>query len=128
MHLGVIHSFIVGCAYTLFSWVPAVDNLKLFEFTQEHLPSIPVNFWGGVLLVAVAGHIFELLFRGRGIGAVAAMLGFMTWLYATIAYTFISPISILLSTMWPLCFWAWYYLSSIDYRRKLNAGLIPPID
>lgn len=128
LQVGVLHTFMMGLAFSAFSWVDAIGGLQLFEFTEKYLPAIPGSFWGTLLVLAVLGHVAEMYWRGHGVGAVTAMVGFMCWLYALLAYLLVAPVSILLVTFWPLCFWAWYYFSALEYRRELDTGLIDPVE
>ena len=128
LQIGVIHTLLIGITFSAFSWVSAVESLQLFEFTEKYLPSIPGSFWGTLLVLAAIGHIAEMYWRGHGFGPVAAMVGFMCWLYALLAYVLVAPVSILMVTFWPLSFWTWYYFSALEYRRELDNDLIDPVE
>ncbi len=115
--------------FTAFGHTTVVSELRLFEFTNEYLPSIPGNLWGAILLIVVLGHVIEMVWRKSKAGPSVAMLGFMAWVYATIAYILIGAYTaILLVAFFPLCYWAWYYFSSISYHKKLDTGDIKPVD
>jgi len=129
LQIGIIHTLIFGLAFTLFSGTHIVDELQLFQFTSEYLPNIPGNLWGALLLLVVFGHICEMIFRGKGIGSVTAMIGFMLWLYAALSYISLGLYaSVFLVCFWPVCFWIWYYASAIIYKKQLDRGLIKPVD
>lgn len=81
-----------------------------------------------MMLLVVFGHTLGMIFRGKGIRPVVAMIGFMLWVYASITYIVVgSPISILLVAFWPLAFWIWYYCDAIYYNKELYRGIIKPM-
>jgi hypothetical protein len=128
LQIGIIYTIMFGLAFTVFAGTKIVADLQLFEFTSEYLPTMPGNLWGAMLLLVVVGHVCEMMWRGKGIGSITAMVGFMLWFYAMMVYISIGAYaSILLVCFWPLCYWVWYYASAITYKKQLDKGLIRPV-
>lgn len=129
LQLGIIHTLFFAILFTFFADSDRVRDLRLFEFTEEYLPDLQANLWGLLMFVVVMGHVCEMIFRGRGFGPATAMLGFMLWVYASVAYVILDMyLFVPLVCFWPLAYWAWYYVSSVQYHRELDMGIVDPVD
>jgi len=128
LHVFVLKSLVFGLYFTALSSTETIEQTNLYQLTTDYLPSNVGNFWGICLIIVFFLHIGEMMFRGKGIGLYASILGFMCWLYASFIY--------LSTEQWfaftgfvaaDLFFWAWYLFSSQQYRHELKVGMIPPI-
>lgn len=128
LHVFMLKTLIIGVMFTFYGASDNVHGTVLFELTNEYLPNYAGNLWGISLLIVCFGHVLELLFRGAGFGAPVAMFGFMCWAYAAAIYILNDNLFGLVAiTGTSLFYFGWYYVSAVDYRRKLRNHEIPPI-
>jgi hypothetical protein len=115
-------SYAVG--FTLFGGTEAVGKSSLFKAMENVDTSIP-HLWGAILLVALAFTLGGIYFRRSMVISLAAIAGFMLWLFATLIYAlehnWLTMISVSFTSM---CFWAVAYAggtinkSWVDYPRR----------
>lgn len=128
LHVFILKSFAIGLMFTAFGATDKIHGTYLFELTNDYLPDQAGNLWGISLLLVTFGHVLEMLFRGRWFGSATSMLGFSAWTYAGIIYIMNGNMFALVAiTGTSIFFYAWYFVSSRDYKMKLKSGQIPPI-
>lgn len=128
LHVFILKTLIIGIMFTFYGATDNIHGTTLFQLTNDYLPNYAGNLWGIALLVVCVGHILELEFRGAGFGAPTAMFGFLCWGYAACIYILNNNyFGLVAITGTSLFYFGWYYISAVDYRRKLRSGQIPPV-
>jgi len=129
LNVFIIKTLVLGLMFTFFNGVPSVGTSDLYRLTSDYLPIFTVNMWGVVLLITVALHVCEMIFRGKGFGTWVGVLGVMAWVYAAFTYivngAYFATIAI---TGTSIYFYIWYLKHSTQYRYQLMRGEIDPVD
>lgn len=115
VHLFFYITLMFGLAFVLPPEWLGTGASELFHFSQVH----GVAFWWGMaMLVTTALNTIMLGTRNTVLAQYAAMVGFLCWAYAFIAYAIQGFwFGLLVGAVPNLAFWIWYYFQTQYYRR-----------
>lgn len=113
VHIFLLLTFTAGVWFTFFGWTAPVQASLLWQVTNVHFVPLVMNGWGvGALLTTVTNTIGITMRRAR-LHNIAAMCGFMLWLYATVLYSWGALwFHVTVIALPNLAFWAYYYIAT----------------
>lgn len=122
-HLFFFITLIFGIAFGTPPFILDVGTTKLFAFATATHPYVPFIF-GGALLLTTALNTAMLLTRKPVFGFGTAMLGFIAWLYAGVAYIMGGfYFGLIVAALPNIIFWGWYYMQVNYWKQYLKHGL-----
>lgn len=114
-------TFVFGVFFTFFYQTDSVGQSVLYKVTKANVGEFPLPIWGlCAILVAVLNTAGIVAGRVRLV-RVAAMGGFLLWLFAGIAYLLAQGwFQFLVAAVPQIVFWIWYYFKVGDFQRTYN--------
>lgn len=121
----LVATFFYGLGFGAFSEWDGVSKSSLFQAMYADHPLMPFC-WGVLAFFAGAFALILLLTRKRGIlGEIAAMFGFLVWMYAAWIYAQGEYWLVLVTVTGPnVYFWGWYYTRVKWWERQKKMGLL----
>lgn len=118
----IFATLVYGLGFMLFPGFYFVNSSSLFQsFVGVHhwLPEI----WGAAAAFAGSSALAMVATRKSPLGATAAMLGALVWIFAGILYAMNGYLLVFLTVACPnLYFWVYYYLRFKWYDRLRKSG------
>lgn len=112
-------TFALGMCFTFFPKASGADDSVLYQATTTHVGAGYINIFGIVLLIVTALNITTLLARHPMLGDLAALLGFMSWVFVGTMYGIVGFwYGVFIYAVPNITYWVWYY-RRISYLRRL---------
>lgn len=117
-------TYFYGVGFALLGNWSGVSKSSLYQSFYELSPGAPL-LWGIAAIAAAVSAMILILYRVQPFGSVAAMFGFMVWLFAGIVYAeggfWLPLITVAIPNAW---FWTFYYLRYRWYVHQKSLGLL----
>lgn len=117
-------TIVYGLGFSLLGGWSGVNTSSLFG-AMSNLHNWLPTLWGVCALLAGGFAVAMMLLRHAPLGSLAAMFGFLVWLFAGFVYLLNGYYLVLLTVTFPnVYFWVFYYMRLAWYNRAKKAGLI----
>lgn len=120
----LVSTFLYGLGFATLNWWSGVSSSSLFQAFFAIHPWLPI-IWGVAAVLAATAALVLLLRRKGRFGELAAMFGFLVWLFALIIYAMNGFWLVMATVAAPnLYFWIYYYFKVKWYERQKDLGLL----